>query len=344
MAERVPARLTTLSRRREWTLRLVLLTGSILFALAAAEVVVRAFFPLNDGRANVDMNGRPITDWFTPGTAYRQVSNEYDALTTITSQGHRVPGVDGNPEVIFLGDSFTYGYGLKDEETFASIYCTARGRACANLGMPGSGTSRQVRRLQEFIERWHWKPRLVKLFFFGMSSSFSAGNDFVDNYRYGRHLEDLAAGVPRPRESPPPGLAGRIVASQAMLLEHSYLMRRAKYHWGPMLKGMLLIDPGDRMTEALEYTRTGFQELDALSAAVGFDYEVYLIAPVTDIIRGTHPQTLAALNAVATKPAIETAHLFVDSPARFYFAYDGHLNPLGSRALAEYLIARDHGK
>lgn len=343
MAERVPARLT-LSRRREWTLRLILLTGSLVFALLAAEGVVRAFFPLYDGRANVDMNGKPIEGWFTPGTAYRQISNEYDALTTITPEGHRVPGTKGSPEIVFLGDSFTYGYGLNDDETFASIYCKELGRDCVNLGMPGSGTARQVRRLQEFLDRYQWKPKEVKLFFFGMSGSFSAGNDFVDNYSYARFMEQQAAGVQPRREARPQGAAARLIATQTTLLEHSYLMRRAKYHWGPMMKSLVVVDPGNRLERALEDTRQALGELDALSRRAGFEYSIYAIVPVQDIIRGSHPQTLQALNEVAPKPAIATAQLFEDSPARFYFAYDGHLNALGSRTLAEYLVSLDRGR
>jgi hypothetical protein len=33
--------------------------------------------------------------------------------------------------------------------------------------------------------------------------------------------------------------------------------------------------------------------------------------------------------------------VFAESPARFYFAFDGHLNPEGNRRLAGFLLARD---
>lgn len=214
MAARVPARLSG-SRLREWSLRLLLMLGSLAVALAMAEGMVRAFYPVVDGRSNVTLDGRPITDWFPAGTVYRQVSNEYDARTTITGKRHRVPGTDGNPEVVFLGDSFTYGYGLSDDETFASIYCAARRVACANLGMPGSGTSKQVERLRGFLGEYGWKPKDVKLFFCGMSTSFSAGNDFVDNFNHGRWLKARSSGAAPPpgdvpRRQAPPSLAARV--------------------------------------------------------------------------------------------------------------------------------------
>ncbi len=41
------------------------------------------------------------------------------------------------------------------------------------------------------------------------------------------------------------------------------------------------------------------------------------------------------LDGVAPKPAIATAQLYIESPARYYYAFDGHLNPEGNRLLAD---------
>lgn len=341
----------------------MMLAISLGISLVLAEVVVRLFFPLNDGRANLTLDGQPIEEWFEPGSVYRQVSNEYDARTTITAAGHRVPGPEGNqgPDVILLGDSFTYGYGLADDQTFSSVYCGAVHVSCANLGYPGSGTARQVRRLEEFLDKYDWHPREVKLFFFGMSSSFSAGNDFVDNYDFSRWLATQPPGTrapstlerrpprppvqagapaPRPREDDAnDGFSARLIGMQTALLEHSMLMRRAKFHWGPLLKSLIVRDPGnDRMKQALDATRVGLAQLDALSRARGFSYTIYLIVPVQDLIRGSYGQTLETLNGVSPKPAVATAQLFTDNPASYYFSYDGHLNPKGARRLGEFLI------
>lgn len=343
MAAGVPTRLTgTPSRGREWLLRLVLLAGSLLFSLTVAEVAVRAFFPVSDGRDNVTLEGQPIKEWFEPGSVYRQVTNEYDAVTTITDKGHRVPGTDGNPEVIFIGDSFTYGYGLEDDETIPGVYCAHRGVACANLGIPGSGTARQVARLREFVDKYQWKPREVKLFFFGMSGSFSAGNDFVDNYNYGRRADALARGDVQQRDAAPLSMAGRIISWQSSLMEYSHLVRRAKYHWGPLLKSIIVNDPGEqRMAQALEYTRQALLDLDEMSRSVRFDYTIYLIVPVQDLIRRSEGQTLSALNSVSPKPAVPVAPALADSPASYYYAFDGHLNPEGSRRVAEFVMERE---
>lgn len=329
---------------KEWSMRIGLLAFSVLLALGLSEIIVRAFFPIYDGRNNVTLDGRPIKGWFEPGIVYRQIASEYNAVTTITDKGHRVPRVDRNPDVVFIGDSFTYGFGLSDEETFPSIYGAERNLACANLGHPGSGTSRQVKRLEQFLDKWHWRPKEVKLFFFGMSGSVSSGNDFMDNLDYGRWLQrqTQTKSDGAPSTTTQPGFAERVLAWQKPLLENSTLIRRGKYNWGPYLRSALIADPGqERMAAALIYTKRGLHELDDLSRRTGFAYSVYLIVPVQDIIRGTHGETLKVLNSVSPKPVISTAPLFVDSPQDFYYAYDGHLNPRGSRRIAEMLVSVD---
>jgi hypothetical protein len=333
---------------REWMIRAGLLIGSVAFALLMTEVVLRSFFPLYGGRDNITPDGRQIRNLLEPNVVYRQYSNEYDVLTTITDKGHRVPAADGTPETIFVGDSFTFGWGLADDQVFATIYCQRQHLQCVNLGMPGSGTVRQVARLQEYLEKWNWRPKRVKLFFFGMSSSFSSGNDFNDNYNYSRRLESRARnganGDPADVGQVPAraGFGGRLMGYQEAILDNLHLMRHAKYLWGPLLRSMVLAVPDEeRKTAALQYTRAAFKDLDDLAGRMAFEYQVYLIVPVQDILRGTYPDTLTMLNSVAMKPAESTAPLFLDRPEQYYFSYDGHLNAKGSARLAEFLMSQD---
>lgn len=329
----------------EWRIRVLLILASCVVALMLVEAMARTFFPISDGQDNVSLDGVPVKEWFAPGSVYRQVSNEYNAITTITKKGHRVPGVEGNPDVVFLGDSFTYGFGLNDDETFSSIYCMRRQQQCVNLGMPGSGTLRQVKRLEKFIQDWGWKPREVKLFFFGMSGSFSSGNDFVDNYNSYTSAAGDGKEKRLPRQESTIGLAERFIGLQSFILDRSTLMRLVKYYWGPILKSLLVADPGEkRMGIALAATEQYLRQLDELSRRVGFEYNIYLLVPVQDIIRGTDGETLETLTRVSPKRVIPTAQLFVESPQKYYYAFDGHLNPGGSRRIAEFLVESERAK
>lgn len=342
---------------KEWLLRLSLVAASTLVGLGSAEVLVRVFYPISDGRDNVTLEGVPIKGWFDAGSVYRQVSNEYDARTTITDKGHRIPGTSGNPDVVFLGDSFTYGWGIADADTFVSIYCTRTGRSCANLGVPGTGTAKQLNRLEQFLDKYDWHPKEVKLVFFGMSGAWSAGNDFVDNFDE-RGLLTVPVGAatpaapattatPEPAAAAPAriGLSERIIGLQSFVLGRSNLIRLAKFHWGPLLKSLVVADPGEeRFAQALRYTGQNLKRLDEMSRARGFEYSLYLIVPVQDLIRGSYPQTLDALSRIAPTPVISTAGLFTDTPTRYYYSYDGHINTEGSRRIGAFLVDLEHAR
>ena len=110
------------SPAREWAIRAGLIFASLVFALLMAEGLSRIFAPISDLRENILLDGGRVDDFVAPGSVYRQVSNEYDALTTITDKGHRAPVVEGNPDIVFIGDSFTFGFGLKDDQTFVSTW------------------------------------------------------------------------------------------------------------------------------------------------------------------------------------------------------------------------------
>lgn len=60
---------------------------------------------------------------------------------TVTSQGYRGQRQVQASEhpVVFLGDSFTYGSGVRDDETFPALVERAVARPVANLGIPGFG-------------------------------------------------------------------------------------------------------------------------------------------------------------------------------------------------------------
>jgi hypothetical protein len=242
-----------------------------------------------------------------------------------------VPAPRGPVELVFLGDSFTFGTGLSDEQTFAWQYCGRSAVSCANLAEPGSGTLRQVERLREFLDDRGWRPREVKLFVLAMIASFSAGNDLQDNY--------LAASAASAQPVAEPGWLERALALRGGLERSSNLVRLAKYHWGPLLRSALVPGLDDaRRSAALEATRAALAELAQLGGRYGFALSIYLIHPVQDVRRGSWRDTLAALQAISPVPVRPTAQLFEADPARYYFPLDGHLDPEGARAIAELLL------
>ena len=113
-----------------------------------------------------------------------------------------------------------------------------------------------------------------------------------------------------------------------------------KFHWGPLLKTVLV--PGvdeTRLFNALELTREALEQLDDMSQEYVFSYSLYLLHPLQAIRRGDHTQTLEDLNAIAPAPIRSTAHVLSDNTEDYFFTLDGHLNREGALRIAGFLLA-----
>lgn len=335
---------------------LTLLVGALLVALVLAEALTRVFYPIYDGRQNITEAGEPIESWTAPGTVYFQVGAEYNARTSITAEGHRVPSSGGDPDIIFLGDSNTFGWGLADDETFVSLYCTEAEVTCANLAVPATGTAQQLDRLELFLATNDWSPKRVVLMAFAMTSAFSGGNDLADNFDYVRWSghrpgqrwseippADASAEPAAPvvdRDEGRVGLLERLLNFRFVLQERSNLVRIIKFHWGPLLKSLLVPDlDEERLTEALDLTEAEFERFARIRDEYGFEVQIYLIHPIQDIMRGTHTETVEMLSAISPFPIRSVAPPFLEEPARFYYPLDGHPNSTGARSIADFLLS-----
>ena len=154
--------------------RLALCTGSVVLALGVAEVAVRGLAPLP-----TEAVGR----FFAPDAelTYRLASgyqgrftddSEFDTWVRTNVEGLRGPAVHGDrPGLLGVGDSFLFGYGVEDDETFLAL---AAGSAFEswNAGAPGYDVSRACRLGVRLLERL--RPKAVVL-------SIFLGNDEADS-------------------------------------------------------------------------------------------------------------------------------------------------------------------
>ena len=145
---------------------ILLLASSLTIVFAIGEVASRYVSPVSPGPSILDLQGnKQQISYVQAGSRFRIITPDYDAVTTITEDGYRAPAAIGNPDEIFMGDSFTYAQGVKDDEAFPAIFCKAKGLNCANLAVPGSSTLYEVDRLEEYLKTKNWRPKLVKFFF-----------------------------------------------------------------------------------------------------------------------------------------------------------------------------------
>ena len=124
----------------------VALCVGILVAFILAEVLSRVLIPIFPGTKKLDLDGHVLNIGYVhKGAVYRQYSEEYDALTTITQKGYRIPEVVDNPHMIFVGDSFTFGQGLSDEHTFPYQVCHTLQVSCGQSRCSGCQHDLRIR-------------------------------------------------------------------------------------------------------------------------------------------------------------------------------------------------------
>lgn len=327
--------------------------------LGGLELVSRWLYPLSPGTRYLGQSGQSVQvfegdDRFRSGIVFRQVSADFDAIATIGPNGYRVPASSQAPQSIFLGDSFTFGNGLEDDETFAAIYCARTKRRCVNLSVPGTGTHRQMRILERQFDENGWNEvEDLKLFVLAMSSSLMAGNDFADTLieaGLAKENEDAKPSVEsaQPTVAKERRLLHRIVQNRQWILAHSNLARVFYAQFGPALRAWLSLETSVAQLDAgVDAMAQELIHLADLSEIQGFRVTIYVLHPMQDLLRGTWNETTDAVRrAAGALKVIDTAPALIDNPAAFYYPYDGHLNPAGALRIADFLLdgVNTHGK
>ena len=204
--------------------KLLLLLGSLVFCLAASELTLRLFFaktfPPTDDERSLLYEYDETLGWFPAKSTSRRFTASRTVTVTHNSRGFRdpEPELNGNPGIMFLGDSFVWGFDVEAEERFTDkLQQRHPDWNICNLGVSGYGTDQQFLLLQAQFE--HYKPRVVFVV-------FCTDNDTDDNsynLRSGGYYKPFFTiagptsltlnGVPVPR------------SERAILAKHTFLGR-----------------------------------------------------------------------------------------------------------------------
>jgi len=310
----------------------------IVIALIIAEFGSRLLLPISLD-ACLGEDGKPVIVMadkyhFVSNLVFRQISEEFDAVTHITAEGHRAPAVNGKPDLVFVGNSFCFGTGVTDESTFSSIYSEETGIRCANLGFPRTGTIGQLDILHHYLIRHDWRPGKVVLCMTVSTGSLLYGNDLASNL-----FEDS-------RQANSPNHPSVLFVNSpwetrlrvAWFLRHFHLARVAKYYLYPIFRLKLSAwKDEDRMHKALEITRHQIGRFRDLGREYGFSCKIVVLHPAYDLDHRTDAATTDTIKSLASDiPVIDTADALRDTKTSF-FARNGHFTPLGHRRVAEVL-------
>ena len=346
--------------RKPFRQKLLLLAGSLLASVLVAELVLRTLRPGMHSISVVQFKEDLIQN-FTDGSwrnrphfRARFVQEEYDIQVRINSLGLRgaecsVAKPPGTFRILVLGDSFTFGYGVREEESYAQVLERLLNRQAGatryevlNAGVIGFNT----------FSEWHYlkktgmafQPDLVLVgFVAGTYMGGSSGSDLYANLFY----QDVPEDVPAVEIVPNPGFFAR-------LKEHLFLYHTARvaYWKWQAARRRSARSPGPAVPDAQRYaaelekawviTREAFTRLRDLAARGGAQVMVAFI-PIYSNIESKEPDIGDRLEAVGAELQIPVCNLFpllLDQTGKGRNLYllkdDGHhWNAEGHRVAAE---------
>jgi lysophospholipase L1-like esterase len=137
---------------------LALLLFGLLVGLAATEGVLRVALPAQSYQFPVS---RITDDRFSQRAGQVINDSDHGVRYSFDASGFRTTGAIPPPAsrtVLFVGDSFTQGFGVNDAESFPAVTCdrlAERGvnARCLNAGTTGFGTAHELRLLQRLLQR-----------------------------------------------------------------------------------------------------------------------------------------------------------------------------------------------
>ncbi|HEX9945574.1 MAG TPA: GDSL-type esterase/lipase family protein [Thermoanaerobaculia bacterium] len=347
MGASVPART---SRYRTgvgvWLLRALVVCLSFALALILAELVLHQGAPASAVRRveASDMSVHdPLLGWSpAPGARTRQRSREYDVAVRINSQGFRADREyapeppPGTLRIVAVGDSFTFGQGVKLAHAWPSILERRLANAeVVNLGVPGYGVDQQLLMLESRGLRF--RPDLVIL---GLHMPDVFRNTAAWHRGYGKpvfrfvgdELKLTNVPVPPPGPPPPPLRRGLLERSRLFQLVSVRLERHGFGEVWDVTEGIFR-----RMARVTAETdaRLIVLLLPTQHAVYGNALDRRLqartakrIAAILREIGIEHLDLTPALAAAADRNPRET----------LFYLGDGHFTAAGNRVVAERIL------
>lgn len=303
---------------------------------------------------------RVAQDKFTlkPNLEVTHVASEFLAEIRTNELGYRkLVNEINTPDYLFLGDSFTFGHGVSNRDTFASIFCEAYAHTCLNLGRSGTNTISQLQVLRYAIDTHGVRPKTVVLVMLTACWMEQSGNDLGDNLKYylakkksrsSEHVafQDDGATFRRSANAQMPAAGGQPLAVPPASISfvkriqswfgNLEITKRAMLALSSQLKsGFYACSDQEPINTAIAATRAALMELERLAAEHRFDVKVISIHPYQEL-DGAFRTTEANLRTAVpeTFDYIETGQRF---SKKHYFSYDGHFNASGHANMASII-------
>ncbi len=254
---------------------------------------------------------------------------EFSSVLNINSAGFRDDEASLDyPEVLFLGDSYTMGWGVGEENSFVGLFEKGMNVSTLNAGISSYGTARE-RILMDRLKLDSCKVVFIQY----------CSNDLVENYMFSRNGGQLA-----PERDLKEGY--ELYARMNVLFKNYYPFKHV--YW---------LFRGTMMYTGFADWLAGFQKSGESSEgeSVGDDHSIYLDKVLRSIREQYHgdivfyhldsafPEELTGqLEKVTATPELNIHWLDMSRiglEPTDYFLLDPHINVSGHRKVAETLIS-----
>lgn len=320
------------------------------FALAAGELYLRWDPPVSIymevrnivQRTHSDLSPYPLIGYIPKANLKKEFKNREFKTTIETNsrnmrdQEYPLERVPGKKRIAVFGDSFVFGWGVENSETFSDILENEKLKDAEvlNFGVSGYGAHQELERLKK--EGLLFSPDAVLFFLYGFPEGYP--EDEGDKF-----LMAPDGSLYRLRPDPPDaGLRGKISA----MLRHSYLYRLFRDGVG-IIQDALVPETGPVPVSNPEEARAGglkiLEELKRMGQEHHFT-PVVVWVPTKEVFKNNgDPESLPAeeycrkngllfLNLVPH--LIEYKKTVGRSP---YYRIDDHWNKYGHQVTAEAL-------
>jgi lysophospholipase L1-like esterase len=301
---------------------------SALIAVLLGELIVRAVVPVRNVGPTFSEYDPVYGKRLKKSYSCTRTAAEFSMKFSTNSLGFRgaEPRTFPSGGVLFIGDSFTSGYGVNDGEEFPALIARELGAAdgantvpVVNAGTGNTGNGYWLR----FLEREYdvYKPRAIVFGF--------CVNDFLDNaveqlYDVDQQGRLRDTGV-MPRQEAARGAQAVIEAVPGLAYSHLVGLARQMFSESGSAPASYGAGTADTLTYRLLDTVLAFSARHGVPAV--------LLQIGVDSIRAGHIDALVVRHgAVGLRAPSKAGH------PELYYKTDGHWNAAGHRAIASALL------
>jgi len=340
--------------------RAILSAAGLLFAVVLAEGILRAIPPLGPEFILAGTTHSIDNSIFQDDVGLRVVLAPNVETEGFTTNGWGIRGQKAGPKfadakrVLAIGDSFTLGLQVTDEQTFSALLSSSLGPKIQvfNAGVPGYGTEQATQLMKRLAPEIQADAALLTVY---------TGNDFRDNHKWAQSpgLPTEPPPVQAPPPQPPQWMSklskySRVISTYLM---YSALRNREKdFRMEEFKDEILPFADRDHLNQLGPPTRTAMERFWNACNQIGLRCAVAIVPPAfvvhPDRVKRTFeafgldvakaqleaPQSMMKRSVPKGIPVIDlTEALQARADERPYLVFDPHFSAVGHEITASAL-------